>query len=321
MVLRMLIFNCRVLFFLIGSLGFFSLQGCQKQTSFLAQVQHKGEVLALVNGEPITVEEFESEQNLAPVPYNSSSATEIKNLKGQLFQQLLIRRLLLQEVKRRGLRVSSEEVKNEVKKEAGRLSFQELHAFLNSQSSDAAEWQQRIHEEILISRLLQETVKKNKPTTWEEEKAYYEKYQTVEFKEPEQLKIRQVLVKTKKQAERLRSMLKNGLDFSSLASKQSVAEDGIRGGDWGFCRREDISAEFVKPIFKLALGEVSLPIKSAYGYHLFFVEAKKKPGILIFSAARPLIQKKLSKEKQRQSIEQFLELLQNNSRVEMKRQF
>ena len=66
------------------------------------------------------------------------------------------------------------------------------------------------------------------------------------------------------------SMLANGEDFASVAEKLSDDKvSGKQGGNIGLINPEDnLDPEFKNAAFSLSLGEVSEPVKTAFGYHL-----------------------------------------------------
>ena len=67
----------------------------------------------------------------------------------------------------------------------------------------------------------------------------------------------------------LRDEIYAGSDFSELAKIYSQDPGSKnRGGDLGFTRRGALVSEFEKVAFTLELGEISKPIKTAFGYHL-----------------------------------------------------
>ena len=141
-----------------------------------------------------------------------------------------------------------------------------------------------------------------------------------EFREPAKVKVRHILVKTEKQARVIMKVLQQGIDFGALAHKKSIAPDRVNGGDWGDCSERDLPEEFANIIFNLALGEVSPPIKSIYGYHLFFVEGKQKAKVVSFASARENIQAKLMEIKREKAVENLLSELKKNAKVKMQRE-
>jgi len=80
-----------------------------------------------------------------------------------------------------------------------------------------------------------------------------------------------ILVKSKVEAESIKSKLQKGEDFATLARKFSSCPTAKRGGDLG----EVFQGQLVKPVeqvvFKKPLSQVHGPIKSKFGYHLIVV--------------------------------------------------
>ena len=294
-----------------------SLSSCDRASLPRTSETIKGEVLATVNGESITIEEYESELNFSALPYRSSSAEEIGDLKQALFEQFIDRKLLVQEVKRRGIKVTPLEWKDQVRAVAGNFSPEELNRFLSGAGMDTAEWRAHLYEEIQIKKLLDEEFSRIQPATLAEQKEYYEK-NLLEFREPAKIHIRHILVATERQARVLLTVLKSGLEFSVLAEKKSLAPERSRGGDWGFCSETEIPTEFRKRVFRLALGEVSPPVKSAYGWHLFFAEAKRKARVSSLETSKSRISELIMAKKKDQAFKSKLAELRKRATLEVR---
>ncbi len=75
----------------------------------------------------------------------------------------------------------------------------------------------------------------------------------------------------------LRDAVYAGADFSELAKIYSQDPGSKnRGGDLGFTRRGTLVSEFEKIAFTLNLGEISKPVKTAFGYHI--IQPLEKQG-------------------------------------------
>jgi len=77
-----------------------------------------------------------------------------------------------------------------------------------------------------------------------------------------------ILVKHQYEAEDIQKMLKEGKDFSSLASKFSTCPSGQSGGDLGFFQEGRMVEEFEEAAFALKVGEVSPITRTKFGYHI-----------------------------------------------------
>jgi parvulin-like peptidyl-prolyl isomerase len=77
--------------------------------------------------------------------------------------------------------------------------------------------------------------------------------------------------------DRVRERLANGENFNDLALEYSE-DPSVKNnkGDLGYFERESMVKEFSDAAFSAKAGELVGPVKSSYGYHLIFVEDKKK---------------------------------------------
>jgi len=75
----------------------------------------------------------------------------------------------------------------------------------------------------------------------------------------------------------LRTAVYGGASFTELAKTYSQDPGSkARGGDLGFTRRGTLVSEFEEVAFTLNIGEVSQPIKTAFGYHI--IQPLEKQG-------------------------------------------
>lgn len=117
-------------------------------------------------------------------------------------------------------------------------------------------------------------------------KAEVEKYykdNTVEFSSPEKVKARHILIRidekqneaaAKKLAEDLRKQA-TPQNFAALATKHSDDPGSKnKGGDLGEFDRGRMVPAFEETAFKQEAGKISDPVKTDFGYHIIFTEAK-----------------------------------------------
>ena len=88
----------------------------------------------------------------------------------------------------------------------------------------------------------------------------------------EQVWARHILVDTEGEAVAVEELLKNGTDFAKLARDFSKdTGSGAQGGDLGWFSKGTMVTEFEDAAFSLAVGEISAPVKSQFGYHIIQV--------------------------------------------------
>ncbi len=66
----------------------------------------------------------------------------------------------------------------------------------------------------------------------------------------------------------------DGADFAALAREYSDGPSGPRGGNLGSFPPDQMIPEFSQATVKLAIGEVSDPVESSYGYHIILRQTK-----------------------------------------------
>ena len=86
---------------------------------------------------------------------------------------------------------------------------------------------------------------------------------------------RHILVDTETDALDLKKQLDGGADFEQLAKQHSRCPSGKQGGTLGSFARGDMVQEFDAVVFgDLALGTVSEPVKTQFGFHLIDVQER-----------------------------------------------
>lgn len=77
-------------------------------------------------------------------------------------------------------------------------------------------------------------------------------------------------------AEELEKRIKAGEDFAKLAAAESDDTGSAgKGGDLGFFRHGQMVPSFDQAAFSMAVGQVSEPVRSDFGYHIIKVDAAK----------------------------------------------
>jgi peptidyl-prolyl cis-trans isomerase D len=75
-----------------------------------------------------------------------------------------------------------------------------------------------------------------------------------------------------KKAESVAAEARAGKDFAELAKQHSTDSTAAQGGDLGFVQQKDFAGPLGDALFSMKIGEVSAPVKSQFGYHIFKLE-------------------------------------------------
>lgn len=110
--------------------------------------------------------------------------------------------------------------------------------------------------------------------------------------------VRHILVETEERAEELASRLAEEADFAELAREHSVDRGSAeRGGDLGCQPKGTYVPAFEEAVFDVAVGEVSDPVESEFGWHLILVESREEGT---FEQARPQLEERLRTQAQQE---------------------
>ena len=109
--------------------------------------------------------------------------------------------------------------------------------------------------------------------------AYYEAHED-DYRHPEEVHLRQILVHERAEAEQAKKAIDDGESFAEVAARFSQEPRASLGGDQGRLARGDLPASYVAAIFDLDPGEVTDIIAADYGFHLFQV-VERYPAELI----------------------------------------
>ena len=102
-------------------------------------------------------------------------------------------------------------------------------------------------------------------------------------------------------AQDLRKQILAGADFATLAKAESDdAQTGAKGGDLGTFRHGQMVAPFDQAAFSIAIGEVSEPVKTQFGYHLIKVTSRTAKT---FDDVKPQIEKDLKPKLTKDAVE------------------
>jgi len=92
----------------------------------------------------------------------------------------------------------------------------------------------------------------------------------------ERLTLKEILVKTEKEAEEIYQELKKGADFSKIAAEKSIAQTKTKEGLIGTISRGQLPPPLEAVVFGLKEGEFSKPIKMDQGFEIFYLVSRKE---------------------------------------------
>jgi peptidyl-prolyl cis-trans isomerase C len=244
-----------------------------------ASLQHKEDVLAVVNGEPITVGDFKYSLTIAHRREDLSSAGTL-NL-SQFVQKLIDDRLIVQEARRMGMQ-DYPEVR------------QAIDAYVLRESVV------RLHDEEIVKKVT---------VTDDEIKNYYKKNY-------EQFFLGLIEADSEEKARQIFEQLREGADFKELAQKYSTRPSQMDGGEVTL-PRSSLPPTIEKAISNLKVGELTNMVKVRSKYYIIKLINRKEAPDEGLEKVRGNIERALRKQKEKERSDEYLKYLRERLGVQV----
>jgi peptidyl-prolyl cis-trans isomerase C len=237
------------------------------------------DVVATVDGQPVTRGEFDAA--VARLPQQYKSLADTPQGRRQILDNLIVTRLLYQRAKAQGFDKDAK-VRGDVEAFAQQAA---IMAMVQKMADGAADGVKEA-----------------------DARAYYDAHRDQFMKNPEQVRASHILVETEAEATKVRGELAAGKDFAETA--RTVSKDpasAARGGDLGFFSRTRMVPEFAEAAFALKQpGDLSPVVKTQFGYHVIRLTERKPAEPLAFPEVENQITAQLREEKQQATVEQYV---------------
>ncbi len=268
--------------------------------------------------------------------------------KEKVVKELIVKTLLDEEIEKRGIKVSEDDIKAEMKTIIDRVgSKEELNKTLKARGISNGEFNEDLKNQIRIKKLIK-SLSNIKISDADAQKYYNENMN--KFKHPEQVRashilisadllelIRQIKSKNKNisvtdmnakiekiQAEQkakaeaiLKEVKANPDNFEKIASQKSDDKvSGERGGELGFFSRNDMVPEFSNAAFSMKPNTISEElVRTNYGYHIIKVTDRMEEGITPYNKVKDEIKFYLETQEQIKVLKKFTDGLMKSANI------
>jgi parvulin-like peptidyl-prolyl isomerase len=257
-----------------------------------------------VNGEPLSLDEFDTELRLMQIHYSAVTEGQMRAIKLRLFEQVVNRRLLVQEAQKEGLRLTQREA-DEALESLKKEMPGDIGAILKVRGVSLESWKRKILQEKLAAMLVKRDVNSKVHITPSEVEDYYW-FHLPDYWKPPAVRLRHLVVQRKGDLEKALQSLKQGMDFAKVASVFSVGPAKDKGGDWGFVDEDRVPSDYLKAMASLKPGEISKPLKDNFGYHLFQLIARRPREMASFAEVKDRIHGDLLKTEEDLRFDQWM---------------
>jgi len=225
----------------------------------LCTFAYAGKNAARVNGKKITEKQL---QNRLYHTYGPSVSEE-----------LVIETLFLQKAKELNLKADKAKANEQYEKiKSQYASEDEFEKAIKERRLSVKDIKKQIELQMLSNLVV---IKIEDISISEEQvKSFFDKNKD-KFRKSDKAHLKQIVVKTKAQADEIMLELKAGKSFEELAKAKSLDKESAKqGGDIGIVSRARLAEKIAEQVFVLETGEYSQPIKTLNGYYILKMEDK-----------------------------------------------
>jgi peptidyl-prolyl cis-trans isomerase SurA len=286
------------------------------------------QVVAKVNGQIITLSEFQSRQIAAAQGARVDPANIgpfLRQNNARILQDAIDEILILQKAQDAGIRAPSQwidEAIDGIKKDNNIASEEQFQDALEREGLTLGELRQNIERGVLRRIVIQRDIQPKIEAGEAELLAEYEKLKDSQFTKPPTVTLQEILVAEAPGAEALArdvaARARAGEDFSLLAATHSAAPSRAQGGDIGQFSKGELHPELEALAFDLAVGSVSDPLPVEGGYRILKVTAKTSGSTTPFDAAKERVRDRIMMSRFEAAYDAYVEELRKDAVVELR---
>jgi parvulin-like peptidyl-prolyl isomerase len=253
-------------------------------------------IVGIVNDYKISEEEFWAELKIVMDQMNLSEPNP--EAKRRAIEQLIDGYLLINEAKSSDIEINLEDIEDAYLELM--LKFddkQDFDLMLEEKSLSSEIIKNRIKNELIVKKFIKQNFPPPDDIPLEKlDEIYQENLDS--FRTNEMIHAYHILIKEDNEESlqkilQLRNQINSKEDFLEMAKNFSDCPSCCQCGDLGFFSRGQMVKEFEDIAFNLKINEISLPVKTAFGYHLILVSEKKKSKIASFEEVKESLIKRL----------------------------
>jgi len=292
-------------------------------------------IVAIVNQEIITLSEVQKLAGPLQEEIQGKDRLErrerVHEVQRKVLDRLIEEKLIDQEVKKAGVKVTSKEIEGALEevKRRNAITQEELEKALEKEGLTLEAYKKQIEKRIQRMKFVNWTVKVETKAGEGELRDFYQKnidrYRSNESYRPGQIfflvskeagqeEVREIRKKCQKVLERI----KGGEDFGEMALLHSEDISAKDRGDLGYFKRGELLPELEKGALRLKVGEVSGIIRTSLGFHIIKLLDRKGGDAPPFEEVREKVQADYHEREMEKAFEQFLTTLKEKSVIEIK---
>jgi parvulin-like peptidyl-prolyl isomerase len=284
-------------------------------TSYYLYAQDK--VIAVVNNEIITQKDLSDFLNFIRLQYSrqlqgKALEEKVDSMKKDLLQRLIEDRLILQQAKLVKITVESSRVKAKIDEIKKRYASQtDFEVDLAKQGLVRADLENKISEQMLMFNFVEQKVRSKVMIRPDEITSFYVQNKR-QFLKPEERILTLFILQDEQIAKTVSYQLRLGTKLEELATKYAFTTDKLSAS-----AGQQLRPEIQDTVFKLGIGEVSIPVKVDQQYFIFKLDNIIGSQQLSLTQAQDNIQAYLFEKKLQEELAKWLDELKKQSYIKI----
>jgi peptidyl-prolyl cis-trans isomerase SurA len=246
-------------------------------------------IVAIVDEDIITRSEVDNRLEIirAQFAYDNRRLPEAKALNRQLMELMINESILIQQAKRRGIRISDSQLNQAMINLAknNQKTLTEFREQLLSQGVSYDKYRENIRQEMLLGTLRRQYTASTADISEVELKEFIDR--SGDNLEEAEYNISHILIALPdaaspekinvalKSANNILARLKQGAEFDQLANEFSSGSTALQGGGLGWRGRAEIPGLFSEVALKMQPGDYAGPLRSPSGFHIITLNERR----------------------------------------------
>ena len=274
-------------------------------------------VIAIVNKEVITQKDLNDFMHFMRMQYSKelegkALEEKLKGMKADLLNRLIEERIILQKAKEAKIDINQERVKeriDEVKKHyPSEVDFEQD---LAKQGLVQADLENKIREQIMTYYLIEQKVRSKITVRPEEITSFYQEDKRRFIKAEERL-LTVVILDDESMAKTISYQLRLGVKLEELAGKYPFSTDILSAS-----QGQELRQEIEDTVFKLGIGEVSLPVEIDQQFYIFKLDDIIGSQQMSLIQAKDKIRELLIEKKTQKALAEWIDELKKQSYIKI----
>jgi len=242
-------------------------------------------VVAVVNGYPITMKDILVEVDSSPSVYKETLEIDPKSVVEQYISQILL--------------------------------FQEAKRYERRLKKDIDDLMKNYYIKILTKEYVDKILTERIKVTDEEIAEYYNTHLD-EFLIPEKVRLFEIVLPTQQAAESVRRRLSLGESFEMIAMNESISASKEKAGDLGWIDVRKLEPEIAALVSRMTPGDILANIiKTEAGYHILKLAGKTESRMLTLQEASPQIKEMLVSFKKKGVVDSLMAELKEKGKIKI----